>query len=255
VHPILIQLGNVSIHSFGVMVALGFLAGLWVASRNARNAGLNGEIVYDLAPWLVGAGLIGARLMYVASYWQRDFAGRPWREAFAIWNGGLVFYGGLILASVVGMWRIRRMQLPLWTMTDCLAPGIVLGHAFGRVGCLLNGCCYGHGTTAPWGIHFPADHITKGAAIHPTQLYEALLNLAFFGGLMWLFRRRKFPGQVFATYLVGYAVLRSFTELFRGDYDLLSRPSAGLFTPGQTTSLLILTAGIALFVILRPKRP
>lgn len=240
-------------HSFGVLVALGFLVGLASAAYNARRAGLNGEVVYDLAPWLVGAGLIGARLMYVISYWDRDFAGRPLREAFAVWNGGLVFYGGLILASLVGLWRIRAMKLPLWTMADCLAPGIAIGHTFGRMGCLLNGCCFGRPTSLPWAIHFPANHSTAGAGLHPTQVYEALLNLAFFGLLMWAFPRRRFAGQIFALYLVGYAILRAVTEWFRGDYDYISRPVAGVLTPGQSTSVLILVAGLALLFVLRPK--
>jgi phosphatidylglycerol:prolipoprotein diacylglycerol transferase len=254
VKPILFHFGDYALHSFGVMVALGFLAGLWVSARNVRRAGLNGDVVYDLAPWFVGGGLIGARLWYVISYWQQDFAGKPFSEVFALWHGGLVFYGGLILATLTGIWRVRRLGLPVWTMADCLAPGIVVGHAFGRLGCFLNGCCYGTATQLPWGVQFPADHVTKGATVHPTQLYEASLNLVFFAGLMWCFGRRKFPGQVFAVYLMGYAVLRSFTELFRGDYEVLSKPTAGILSPGQTMSLLILTLGIALFVTLRPKR-
>jgi len=253
VKPILFHLGDIQIHSFGVLVALGFLAGLASASYNARRAGLKGEVVYDLAPWLVGSGLIGARLLYVISYWDRDFAGQPLTEALAVWKGGLVFYGGLILATLTALWRIKAMTLPLWTITDCLAPGIALGHAFGRVGCLLNGCCFGRPTSLPWGIHFPGSHPTAAAAVHPAQVYESLLNLVFFGALMWGFGRRKFPGQIFSIYLIGYALLRAFTEWFRGDYDFISRPTAGAFTPGQSTSLLILAAGIALFFTLRPK--
>ena len=253
VKPTLFHLGDLQIHSFGLLVALGFLFGLASASYNARRAGLKGEVVYDLAPWLVGAGLIGARLLYVVSYWNRDFAGQPLTEAFAVWKGGLVFYGGLILAVLVGIWRIRAMKLPLWTMADCLAPGIALGHAFGRIGCLLNGCCYGRPTDLPWAIRFPLSHPTAHQPIHPSQIYESLLNLAFFAALMWGFGRRKFPGQIFALYLAGYAVLRAFTEWFRGDYDFISRPAAGMFTPGQSTSFLILVAGIALFFTLRPK--
>ncbi|HAB18068.1 MAG TPA: prolipoprotein diacylglyceryl transferase [Verrucomicrobiota bacterium] len=251
--PILFHLGHFPIHTFGVLVALGFLAGLMVSAFNMRRLGLNGEAIYDLAPWLVVAGLVGARVWYVGSYWQRDFVGRPWTEAFAVWQGGLVYYGGLILGTLVGIWRIHAMKLPLWTVADCLAPGVALGHAFGRLGCLMNGCCFGRPTTLPWGIHFPPTHSTHPAAVHPTQIYEALLNVAFFAALMWGVRHRRFPGQVFSVYLMGYAVLRSFTEWFRGDYDVRSSPLAGVLTPGQLTSLLILIAGIALFLVLRPR--
>lgn len=250
--PIVFQWGNLSLHSFGVMVALGFLAGLWVAARNARRAGLSGDVVYDLAPWLVIGGLVGARALYVVSYWDRDFAGRPLTEIVAVWKGGLVFYGGLIVAVLAGFWRLRQLKLPLWTVTDCLTPGIVLGHAFGRLGCLLNGCCFGRPTTAPWAIRFPSDHVTGGGAVHPVQLYEAGLNLLFFVLLMALFARRKFSGQVFAVYLIGYAVLRSTVEIFRGDYESPGSGS-GRLTPGQWMSLLILGAGIALFLTLRSR--
>lgn len=250
--PILVHWGSLSLHSFGVLVALGFLAGLWIASRNARRAGLSGEVVYDLAPWLVMGGLAGARLLYVVSYWDRDFAGRPWTEMFAVWRGGLVFYGGLIAATLLAVWRLHRLQLPVWTLADCLAPGIVVGHAFGRLGCLMNGCCFGRPSGAPWAIRFPADHVTQGVPVHPAQLYEAGLNLIFLAGLQYLFARRRFPGQVFCAYLIGYAVLRSTVEAFRGDYVLPAPRTTFLLTPGQWMSLVILTAGILLLLRLRP---
>lgn len=252
-NPILFQWGDLSLHSFGVMVALGFLAGLWVAARNARQVGLPDDVVYDLAPWLVIGGLVGARALYVISYWNRDFAGRPPLEIFAVWKGGLVFYGGLIVATIAGVWRLRRLGLPVWTLTDCLAPGIVIGHAFGRIGCLLNGCCYGRPFNSPWSIQFPKDHITCGIPVHPAQLYEAGSNLLFFALLMTAFHRRKFAGQVFCIYLIGYAVLRSTVEVFRGDYEPAPASAITRLTPGQTTSLLILCAGVVLFQVLRSR--
>ncbi len=257
--PILFHLGTFPIHTFGLLVALGFVFGLWAASRNARRAGLDPELPYDLAPWLIGGGLIGARMLYVASYWQKDFAGQPISEVFAIWKGGLVFYGGLIGATLAGIIALKRRGSPLWKVADCLAPGIALGHVFGRTGCLLNGCCFGRSSSAAWAVRYPEGHSTFPALVHPAQVYEALLNLAFFGALTWLHRRRKFDGLVFASYLVGYAFIRSFAELFRGDYDVVSKPSSGVFTPGQTTSLLILATGLALLFVLRgagrPKIP
>ena len=249
--PILLHLGNFQLHSFGLLVALGFLAGLAAAARNVRKAGLNGELVYDLAPWLVGAGLVGARLLYVISYWDKDFAGQPLIETIAVWKGGLVFYGGLILAILVALWRVHSMKLPLWTMADALAPGVAIGHAFGRIGCLLNGCCYGRPSSLPWAIHFPPSHPTAGISVHPSQVYETLLNLTFFGLLMWGFGRRRFSGQIFSFYLMGYAVLRAITEWFRGDYDRISHPLSGVFTPGQSTGLWIFLAGLALYFVLR----
>jgi len=255
VKPILFHWGSLSLHSFGLLVALGFLAGLWLAARNARRVGLPGDAVYDLAPWLVVGGLLGARLLYVVSYWDRDFAGKPLTEVFAVWRGGLVFYGGLITATLLAVWRLHRMKLPVWTFADCLAPGIVVGHAFGRLGCLMNGCCFGRPSAAPWAIRFPADHVTGGNPVHPTQLYEAGLNLLFLAVLQLLFARRRFPGQVFCAYLVGYALLRSTVEAFRGDYAPVAPRAGLLLTPGQWMSVLILAAGIFLFLRLRPAVP
>lgn len=258
--PILFHLGSFPIHTFGLLVALGFLAGLWAAAWNAKRAGLNPDVIHDLAPWLIIGGLVGARVLYVASYWQRDFAGQPLAEIFAVWKGGLVFYGGLIGATLAGIFRLRQLKLPLWTVADCLAPGIALGHVFGRLGCLMNGCCYGRAADLPWSIRFPRGHdtfpisVSAATPVHPAQIYEAVLNLAFFGGLMWFFGRRRFQGQLFVIYLAGYAVIRSVAEFFRGDYAVISNPGAGVLTPGQWTSLLILGLSASLWWILRAPR-
>lgn len=258
--PILFQLGNFPIHTFGLLVALGFMTGLWAASRNAVRAGFSADFVYDLAPWLIIGGLVGARALYVTSYWERDFAGKPPGEIFAVWRGGLVFYGGLVGAALAGIFRVRQLKQPIWRVADCLAPGIALGHVFGRMGCLMNGCCFGHATTVAWAVRYPRGHETfpvgaaTATAVHPAQIYESLLNLAFFGALMWLFGRRRFDGQIFATYLIGYAVIRTVSELFRGDYSQQASPLAGIFTPGQTASAVILLLGGALWWLLR-KQP
>ena len=120
---------------------------------------------------------------------------------------------------------------------------------FGRIGCLLNGCCFGRECSLPWAIHFPPDHSTGGAPVHPTQIYDSLLNLGLYALLEALYRRKKFDGQVFATYLMCYAVTRSFVEVFRGDYSEVHR-HAGL-TPAQLLSVAIFAAGLILFALLR----
>lgn len=246
VRPILFQFGPLTIHTFGVLVGLGFVAGFWVAARRARAAGLNPDAIYDLAfPWILVGGLLGARLWYVASYWDRDFAGRPLSEALQIWRGGLVFYGGLVGAFLAATYRIHRLQLPYWKVADALAPGIAIGHVFGRLGCLLNGCCYGRPTTLPWAIQYPKGVIQYDDPVHPAQLYEGGLDLLLCGALVWLHQRRRFDGQVFGWYLVAYAFIRSIAEYFRGDYDRISEPARLILTPGQATSVVILLAGLA----------
>ena len=261
------EIGSLTIHTFGLLVGLGFVAGITLAARRARAVGLDPDRMYDLAfPWILVSGLVGARLLYVITFWQQEFAGESWIEPFAIWRGGLVFYGGLALATVVALLRIRWLKLPLWRVTDCLAPGLALGHVFGRLGCLINGCCYGRPSSLPWAIsyprHFGANQkpIYPLDSVHPTQVYEALLNLTLCGALVWIHQRRRFDGQVTAIYLMVYAAIRFFVELFRGDYrvgevPLLSQPGAAIFTPGQRASFLVLVAGIALYAYCRRTGP
>ena len=254
VHPIVVQFGPFTITWYGVMVALGFLAGLWTASRRSLREGVAPEKIIDLGPWLIVGAILGARALYVISYWHEQFAGKPVAEVFMVWRGGLVYYGGLIGAVLAGILYARLKKVPLWKMGDIMAPSIALGHVFGRIGCLLNGCCYGRPCSLPWAITFPDDArgAPPGVPRHPTQVYESLLNLALYGALAWLCRRKKFDGQVFGVYLVSYAVLRSFVELFRGDYtpDQYVR---GLATPAQVVSVIILAAGLILLWVLSPR--
>ncbi len=245
VHKIAISVGPVALHWYGVLVAAGFLAGLWTASRRGVKDGFTPEMIMDLCPALLFGSIAGARFLYVISYWKESFAGLPWWEVFMIQHGGLVFYGGLVGASISVILYSRYRRLPLWKLADVLAPSIALGHAFGRIGCLMNGCCYGAPASIPWAIHFPADHPTHGAGVHPTQIYESLLNIGLYAGLAWFYRRKHFDGQIFATYLVGYAMLRSGVEVFRGDYEI--HYLGGWATPGQMVSIGILLVAAILF--------
>jgi phosphatidylglycerol---prolipoprotein diacylglyceryl transferase len=253
VHPIALQLGKLVIHWYGVMIALAFVAGLWTATLRARREKISPEKIADVTLWLMVGGIIGARIVYVTTYWREEFAGQPFPEIFAIWHGGLVYYGGFIGATIAGVIYIRWKKLPFWKTADVLAPSIALGSVFGRVGCLLNGCCYGKPTDVPWAIRFPEDHPTGGVPVHPTEIYDALLNFALYFFLAWLFRRKKFDGQIFATYLICYAVIRGFVEIFRGDYTNLHY-HFGL-TPAQWIGVPIFVAGLALAAILSRRAP
>src|SRR5689334_2246638 len=151
-HPILFRLGPWPIYSYGVLLALAYLAGLQLAVRRARRAGLDGAKVMDLGIYLIIAALVGAKLMLVAVDFNY-FRNQP-RELLSLVRAGGVFYGGLVAAFFVGLWLVRRYKLPVWTTGDLFAPGIALGHIIGRLGCLLAGCCYGSRTGMPWGIVF-----------------------------------------------------------------------------------------------------
>ncbi len=255
-HPIAFKLGTLSVHWYGVLVALGFIAGLWTAGRRAALQGLSPEKVGDSGPWMIVGGIIGARLLYVTTYWQESFAAHPWTEVFMVQRGGLVFYGGLVGASVATIFYCRVRRMALWKLADVLAPSIALGYVFGRLGCLMNGCCYGRACSLPWAIRYPSGALPPEheSAVHPTQIYDSLLSLALYLFLAWLFRRKKFEGQVFAAYLIGYACTRSFVEYFRGDYNP-AHTHAGFLTPAQLVSAGILVAGVALMVMLKRPNP
>jgi phosphatidylglycerol:prolipoprotein diacylglycerol transferase len=245
VHPIAFQIGSLTIHSYGAMVALGFVLGLWLAGRRGLRDGLPQEWIADLGVPLIIGTLVGARAFYVVTFWQEQFAGRPLWEVCAIWQGGLVFYGGLVGATFAGIGYIRWKGWPLWKLADALAPSVALGFGLGRLGCLFNGCCYGNVCSLPWGIHFPTEHETHGAAVHPTQIYDLIWALALYAALAWLYRRKSFDGQIFALFLAGYAVFRSLVEVFRGDYAEAHR--FGVLTPAQMFSVAVIASAAGLY--------
>jgi len=250
VQKIAFNLGSFSVHWYGLLLAIGFIVGLWTASRRATRDGIAPEKIFDSGAWLIIGAIIGARTLYVVSYWDRLmrdplFPQAPWTEIFMIQRGGLVFYGGLIGATASGLLYVWKRKLPLWKFADALAPSIALGYVPGRLGCLMNGCCYGRETAVPWAIQYPRDHETFPRLLHPTQIYDALLSLGLYAVLAWIHRRKKFDGQVFALYLVSYAIARSIVEVFRGDYS--DRYLGGIATPAHLLSVAILMAGLILY--------
>ena len=257
VHKVAFQIGNFTVAWYGVLVAMAFLIGLWLAGRRGVRDGIPPEKIMDVGPWMILGTIIGARTLYVATYWKEAFAGKPLYEIFMVQHGGLVYYGGFIGASIAVILYLNYKNLPLWKFGDAIAPSVALGYVFGRFGCLMNGCCYGKPTDLPWGIRFPLDtetgEATNGMPVHPTQIYDALLSFVFYLVLAWLYRRKKFDGQIFATYLMGYAISRSFVESYRGDYT----PSHihGILTPAQLVSMGIFSAGLCLYFVLQRRRP
>ncbi len=255
-HPIAFPVGSLTITWYGIMVAAGFLSALWLASRRAPYGGLRGETVLDLGPWIIIGGIVGARLLYVMTFWRERFAGQPFTEVFTVWRGGLVFYGGFIGATLGAILFALIKKVPMWKMGDVMAPSIPLGYAIGRIGCLLNGCCYGKECNLPWAIHFPPNVPTYPHGVHPTQIYDAMLGLVLFFLLVRWFRRKSFDGQIFAAFLIGYGCLRFFVELFRGDYPPDQLLLGGRITPAQVVSVGMLSVGALLWRWLpRPPAP
>jgi phosphatidylglycerol:prolipoprotein diacylglycerol transferase len=239
VHPIAFKLGPLTVHWYGVLVAIGFLAGMWVAAQRVRGIGLQPEVVMDLGIWMIVAGIIGARTFYVIGSWE-EFAANP-IEIIRVDHGGLVFYGGFIGAALTAVWFVRRRKLHFWKLADVMAPSVAFAHVFGRLGCFMNGCCYGNPCPHPWAVHFPMTHETRGVGVHPTQLYEAFGNLVIFAGLWLFYPKRKFDGQVFGLYVLTYALWRFGVECFRGDYDVHR-----WLTPGQAVAVVMFVVAIGL---------
>jgi len=231
VHPILFRFGPLTIYSYGACVAAAFLAAIVTAAARARRCGWGADLVYDVSiPILVGA-LAGSRLLYVAEN-PSEFIAAPW-EAFMLWRGGLSYYGGLvgaILAAVIFL-RVRRISVA--ECFDILTPSVALGHAIGRVGCFLNGCCFGAPCALPLAVVFPpgsvahsfycgeAGAIPQGAVwtppLHPVQVYESLIELGIFLALAAYFPRRKARGQIFWMYILMYGIARFALECLRAD--------------------------------------
>jgi len=222
-HPNLFRIPGLDwpLHTYGLLLAIAFLAGLWITAREARRAKLDADRIVDMGVWVLVAGLVGAKLLLLLLDWR--FYTRNPRELLSIFQSGGVFYGGLLGGILVAWWYARRYKLPGWTTADVLAPGVVLGQAIGRLGCLAAGCCYGKPATVPWAITFTSVEASRQVGtpldvpLHPTQIYESAACLLILGVLLWLAPRKRFHGQVVLTYVVLYSAARFVIEFFRGD--------------------------------------
>lgn len=216
-HPVLIRIGPLSIHTYGVLVAAGFLLGLSLAVRQGKKQGIPPERIIDIGFYALLAAIVGSRLLFVAIN-AGHYLKHP-LDVMKIWEGGLVFYGGLLLAVPVALWYIRKHSLDMGKLMDIFAPSMAVGHAVGRLGCFASGCCYGKPAGVSWAVTFldPECLARTGIPLHPTQLYESLGEFLNFLILITLRRWQSFKGQLFWTYIVLYSALRFTVEFFRGD--------------------------------------
>ncbi len=217
-YPILFKIGQLSIYTYGFFIALGFLAGIYFAVKEAKRVGEDSDMIMDLCFYILVSAIIGSRLFYVATN-LRMFLDNP-VEIFRIWNGGLVFYGGFIAAFIIGVIYMKAKKIPVMKTTDILAPSISLAHFFGRIGCFFAGCCYGKYCDLPWAVTFtnPDSLAPTGIPLHPTQLYSAINNLIIFLFLLFFRKHKRFDGQVFWLYVLIYGTTRSIIETFRADF-------------------------------------
>ncbi|HET8725657.1 MAG TPA: prolipoprotein diacylglyceryl transferase [Anaeromyxobacteraceae bacterium] len=267
---------RVPLHTYGVMLALAFVAAIWLAQKEAERQGQDPNLVGDLAFWILVSSLVGARVYFILVNWGDYFgpnamvttrSGRIPR-LFALWEGGMVFYGGFIAAALAAAVYLRRKKMAFLPWSDTLIPSVAFGQFLGRIGCFSAGCCWGRSCdpALPWAARFPPESLAFQSMaaranparfispdhlhtlpIHPVQLYESLGELLLFAFLaIWLRPRKTFDGQVMAAWLMLYAVLRTTTETFRGDVERGVWMGLGA---GQWTSLVIFATGAAIWIV------
>jgi phosphatidylglycerol:prolipoprotein diacylglycerol transferase len=259
VHPILFEIGGYPVAGYGTALLLAFVVGITVAVRRARAQGLDADGVLDATMLILVSSILGARLLWVVTH---PAVFRPpqgtWLDAVNPFQGdgsfgvvGLSMLGGVVLALLCSVAFFAYRRLPVMPHVDVIMPSVLLGEGITRIGCFLNGCCHGLVCTAPWGVRFPegspAAVLFPGAAVHPTQLYASLLGFAGFALLVWLARRRPFPGAVFFTSIVlvaGYRIALDFVRYYES--QVIAFRAAGVdITINQLISLGLVLAGIA----------
>lgn len=248
----IIQLGPVELSTYAVMLSLAACLGFWLVYRESDRKGLDTLEVLKLTLVAFVAGLLGAR-------WLAWLAG-PASETRPLWSilaigdgGGMSIYGAIGLSALAGARFGRSRGLDLWEVSDTLAFAFAPAIAVARLGCFLNGCCYGKATTVPWGLVAGGapNHVNFGIPSHPTQLYEAGAAFALFAILWRMRRRRQFVGQLTVTFLAGYALFRFFNEMFRGDPRLAWEiGSLGAMSLNQLLSLVVLAAAVGVGIAL-----
>lgn len=273
---------NFTIYTYGLLVALSFIIGLWVMARLAERDGLDKQKVYDLGLWVLVASLVGSKVLMIVTEWDERYRGNLgaiFTLDFLRSNG--VFYGGFIGAVIASVIVMRLYKMPWWRTADAFAPGIAIGHFIGRLGCFSAGCCWGNPTSAWCGVHFTdkghdttgvptvvahLDQVQQGVwaeklagqgglfapiKLHPTQLYEAAALLAIFVVLLVMFRRRRFYGQIVLAYALLYAIARFIVEFWRAD------PRGDVFgiSTSQFIAILLFAGALIGFVYRWRKRP
>lgn len=246
--------------SYGFLVALGVLLGLWISVRNARGQGIDPEKAWNLGIVVVLCGIVGAKILYILvdlGYYRTH----P-REIFSLGTlqAGGVFSGGLVAALAAAIWYVRANRMPALATCDAFAPGLAIGHAIGRIGCFAAGCCWGKPTQSFWGVtfHNPLANTwvgtPLGVRLEPTQLFESAVELANFFLLTWLLKRKRFDGQVIGAYLFLYGFARYFLEFLRDDPGR-GEVFGGVMTGTQLISILLVIAGGALWLRRSSSRP
>lgn len=244
-YPLLFKIGPITLYTYGLTMVVAFLAAISLIYHEAKAQGLETAKLADLGFFVIISGIIGARILYILMN-PTEYFTHP-LKIFKVWEGGLIFYGGILGAMVITIFLLKRYRYPFWQMMDILAPALVLAQGIGRIGCFMAGCCYGRSACLPWAVTFnnPNTLAPIGISVHPTQLYHSFANLTIFSILIFILKKKRhFTGQVFCLYLCLYPVGRTLVEFFRGDCHI---HLFGLLNLPQCISIVIFTGGIYLY--------
>ncbi|HYE13791.1 MAG TPA: prolipoprotein diacylglyceryl transferase [Pyrinomonadaceae bacterium] len=255
--PELFRIGSFPVNTYGVLLALAFLAALFVSSRLAERDGLPRERVFDMGLWMLLGGLLGSKILLMFA--EPEYGASIWNLiSIDFLRSGGVWYGGFLGGLAAGLLLIRRYRLPFWKATDAFAAGVALGQSIGRLGCFAAGCCWGEECHLPWAVTFPEEArqvtgVPAGVPLHPTQLYESFAMLLLFLFLVRLHRRKPFDGAVIAAYAVLYGAIRFAIEFVRADPrgDIAHLTTLTGLSTSQLISAAVFTGGAVALVLLR----
>ena len=259
-HSICFSLGPLTIRWYGVFMALGFIGALLNWIWQGRRNGYDSQFCTDLIFWVMVSGILGARAAYVMANWTEQYAAHP-MDIIRIDQGGLIFYGGFVAAGAAVTIFAKRRGIGLLSLLDFVITSVPLAHALGRIGCFLNGCCFGCVSNVPLAVCFPKgsfawleqfrQHLIDSSApcslgVHPVQLYESAYNFVLFAVLAVVFRRTRRVGLTTSIYLMSYSVGRFVLEFFRGDRP--ERVEVGGLSIGQFVSIPVFVVGVLLLI-------
>jgi phosphatidylglycerol:prolipoprotein diacylglycerol transferase len=251
--PSLFRIGQFDMPTYGVLFSIAIMAGLWLSMRNCERQGVDWEKARNLGVIVVVSGVLGARVLAAITNASFNAVASGRSLGVNTLRAGGVYLGGLLCAIAIAFWYMHRKRMPVFITCDACAPGIALGHAIGRLGCFAAGCCWGKPTQSYWSVTFkdPIAHEWAGTPLGiplvPTQVLESAAEFANFMFLMWLFRNSKFDGQVIGAYLFLYGLVRYALEYLRDDPGRGSF-FAGAFSGMQLISILLVTAGVSLWL-------
>jgi len=256
-HPEIARLGVLHFKFYGLALSVSFVVGTYLAMSRAKKARISEDLIVWVALVVLFLAVAGSRALYVLTHLD-EFRGDS-VGIFMIWTGGLSMYGGLLAAIVGGIAFIKLRGDPVWRVTDVVAPSIALGEAITRIGCFMNGCCFGTPTRLPWGVVFPPDSFSatvfRDIPIHPSQIYSSILALLIFLFLLWFDRRKRFEGQLFWMCLLLLAAARGLVDFTRyyGRSDCIGQAGGLTFTDNQLIVAGIIVLSIVMMRILRRK--